>query len=487
MTDSAWRTVGVSGLVLMLASACGGASLRGSTPARAQPFTGAARFVPSAATLEHLAEVAVGLDARAAAEATGRLRSHGQPGLDALLAVAKSRGVLAALGGGARPAHLSEADVERFRTAIDRTARQRDGYSSRLFWHTDLDNALVEAKALGRPVLSLRLLGNLDEELSCANSRFFRVALYANAELSGYLRDHYVLHWQSVRPAPKITIDFGDGRKLERTITGNSIHYVLAPDGQVVDALPGLYGPLAFRSVLGRAEATVQQALRLPGDQQAGYVAWYQQTEAGELLSTWSSDLARLGIPAKLTMARAPFGNLPSAADAAPRAMSKAIPEIPMVVQVLPSSRTLLAKTSDTIWQKLGALHAEQARLDAASRALILRKTAVDLQARSATPRPLGQKALERLVQRFETSIAEDTVRNEFEFRAMILGWLSERPPSGDRHDALDALNRRVYTELFLTPDQDRWLGLVEPDVFTGIANQGLISDAGKLTAQRPR
>ena len=46
----------------------------------------------------------------------------------------------------------------------------------------------------------LRLLGRLDDELSCANSRFFRTALDANAEVSAYLREHYVLtlqHWIS--------------------------------------------------------------------------------------------------------------------------------------------------------------------------------------------------------------------------------------------------------------------------------------------------
>jgi hypothetical protein len=146
-----------------------------------------------------------------------------------------------------------------------------------------------------------------------------------------------------------------------------------------------------------------------------------------------------------------------------------------------------LAKTTDTTWQKLGALHAEQAKLDASSRALIRRKTAIDLEAKSAAPKRLQAAAFERLIRRFEASIAQDTVRNEFEFRATILSWLSERPPSADRRVALEALNKRVYAELFLTPDQDRWLGLVEPDVFTGIANQGLISDAGKLTAQRSR
>jgi hypothetical protein len=53
---------------------------------------------------------------------------------------------------------------------------------------------------------------------------------------------------------PLITIDFGDGRKLERTVTGNSIHYILNSDGQILDALPGVYGPQAFARSLASAE-----------------------------------------------------------------------------------------------------------------------------------------------------------------------------------------------------------------------------------------
>jgi hypothetical protein len=139
-------------------------------------------------------------------------------------------------------------------TAIDAVAKQKDASASQLYWYTDFEKAKAAARATGKPILSLRLLGNLDEEFSCANSRFFRTVLYANADVSRALRDRFVLHWKSVRPVPKITIDFGDGRTLERTITGNSIHYVLDADGRVIDALPGLYGPKAFLKVLAAAE-----------------------------------------------------------------------------------------------------------------------------------------------------------------------------------------------------------------------------------------
>jgi hypothetical protein len=123
---------------------------------------------------------------------------------------------------------------------IDQVGMQRHCSRSGLYWYTDLEQAKAAARTSGKPILSLRMLGNLNEDFSCANSRFFRTTLYANGEISQALRDNYVLHWKSVRPVPRVTIDFGDGRKLERTLTGNSIHYILTPDGEVVDALPGL-------------------------------------------------------------------------------------------------------------------------------------------------------------------------------------------------------------------------------------------------------
>jgi hypothetical protein len=146
------------------------------------------------------------------------------------------------------PSRLTQLSqqIGRLDDTIDQVGMQRYCSRSQLFWYTDFDQAKKAASSSGKPILTLRLLGKLNEDFSCANSRFFRTTLYANEEISGFLREHFILHWQSVRPVPKVTIDFGDGRKLERTLTGNSIHYILTPNGEVVDALPGLYGPKAF-------------------------------------------------------------------------------------------------------------------------------------------------------------------------------------------------------------------------------------------------
>jgi hypothetical protein len=138
---------------------------------------------------------------------------------------------------------------------LDRLCAQKDAHTSMLFWFTDLAAATAEARRTNRPILSLRLLGRLDEDLSCANSRFFRKLLYPSPQINQLLRDHFVLHWQSVRPVPKVTIDFGDGRRVHKTLTGNSVHVVLDPRGRPVDALPGLFAPGVFHGLLVKAHS----------------------------------------------------------------------------------------------------------------------------------------------------------------------------------------------------------------------------------------
>jgi hypothetical protein len=136
---------------------------------------------------------------------------------------------------------------------LDAICAQKDAHTSRLYWFTELPAAMAEARSTKRPILSLRLLGRLDEELSCANSRFFRKLLYPDPQINQLLRRDFVLHWQSVRPVPRVTIDFGDGRRIERTLTGNSVHVVLDDHGRPVDALPGLFSREVFLDQLVQA------------------------------------------------------------------------------------------------------------------------------------------------------------------------------------------------------------------------------------------
>src|SRR5437868_463471 len=149
--------------------------------------------------------------------AIGELRSGGKATFEMLLNIYDEQ---QRVSGGA----VNNAASTKMDDVIDQVGGQKYCTFSRLYWHTEFESAQAEASKSGKPILSLRMLGKLTEDLSCANSRFFRTMLYANAEISEYLRNHFVLHWESVRPVPKVTIDFGGGRKLERTLGGNSVH-----------------------------------------------------------------------------------------------------------------------------------------------------------------------------------------------------------------------------------------------------------------------
>ena len=243
---------------------------------------------PSAA--EQFAAQAISDDVSVAVPAIRELRSIGPVGLDALFT-------------------KYAADIDRFTktgeadenwraiaAAIDAVAMQKDAYTSQLYWYTDIDEAKRVAKAKNKPILTLRLLGNLNEEFSCANSRLFRSILYPNAEVSKYLRDNYILHWKSVRPAPRITIDFGDGRKIERTITGNSIHYILDPNGNVIDAIPGLYSPSAFLKYLNQANNTNRMVQQLPVKEQNRALLKYRKDSFDAIIKERNKAIQATGV-----------------------------------------------------------------------------------------------------------------------------------------------------------------------------------------------
>ena len=227
---------------------------------------------------------------------------------------------------------IDEPSLRTLREEIDRVAGQKDAHLSGLYWHADLEEALSKARSKNLPVLSLRLLGRLDEELSCANSRFFRAILYSDPAISALLREHFVLHWESLRPVPVLTVDFGDGRTLRRTVTGNSIHYVLAPDGQVIDALPGLIAPRVFEREL----AELSQASSIGFD--AATLRKHQWRTIERLTSQAFSD-ADVALPKaaheRLMSRVVPVQNpRPRAIDAARRAPSKLTIEAPLLRQL---------------------------------------------------------------------------------------------------------------------------------------------------------
>ncbi len=395
-----------------------------------------------------------------------RLRSQGYAGIDRFLKT-----------NGTEMARLrTQTDNPRWQelsNSLDKICKQRDCEASRLYWHTDFDAAKQAAASSGKPILSLRLLGNLDEELSCANSRFFRITLYSNPEIAKLLRDKYILHWQSVRPVPKITIDFGDGRKVQQTITGNSIHYILDKTGQPIDALPGLYAPQAFQRHLTQGAEFVAKYHQLPAQDRRTALDTYHQTQLTKLQANWQQDLDKLGVNIALPKSIVSLSNPPTADEAGTMAMTKMAVESPILQRSRAFYRRsdLLKKaTDDSLWSKLGELHQQDAILAENSRQLIRRKQPqlASLQARDKSD---NNDPIPELVTKFQKLIAIDSIRNEYLLHSQLHQWLM-----GDRFStSVDSLNARVYEQLFLTPQSDRWLGLMPGDGYTGIDRDGII------------
>jgi hypothetical protein len=358
----------------------------------------------------------------------------------------------------ANPTAAPDAQWQRISDALDAVAQQKNSYITGLYWYTDLESAKKASAASGKPILSLRLLGKLTDEFSCANSRFFRTVLYPNAEVNAALRDRFVLHWQTVRPVPTITIDFGDGRKLERTLTGNSIHYILDSQGRMIDALPGLYGPKAFLRGLASAEIFFKSLAGKNQEQRNLMLPFYYSQQHNKIAAAWTVDTQKIGGKAPQGF-RIIEGNNGAALLISPLAMTKAITEVNILRAMTMANEELGKITDEAAWKKIAQLHSSDAVLDDRSISLI----------KHQNPN-LSEPELAQLVQKFQDLIALDTVRNEYLMHAKLYTWIVKDPIRDD----VEKLNEQIYAKLFLTPNSDPWLGLFSADVYTALDNGGV-------------
>jgi hypothetical protein len=415
---------------------------------------------------ESLALKAVSEHSAESAPAIAKLRELGPAGLNTLFQT-YAREIDEQV---ANPLLVPTPEWQRLSAALDAVSQQKDSYLSGLYWYTDFAQAKAAARAAGKPILSLRLLGKLNEEYSCANSRFFRTILYSNAEVSKLLREKFILYWESERPAPRVTIDFGDGRKLERTLTGNSIHYVLDSNGQVIDALPGLYGPAAFMRSLNEMEAVSKYWGQKPDGLGTRPPYWaYQPDRLRRITVEWLRDTERIGSKAPLgfTVYRDEQGTA-TAMEVANRAITKMVTEATILQGLSAGPEALGKMTYDGAWNKIAQLHLADAQLDAHSIGLIRRQTQRGLLAYNSKLNP--DTTLKALIEKLQTNIALDTVRNEYLLHTKLYLWLIADHQSSE----LSALNKRVYAELFLTPASDPWLGLYSPEVYTALEGGGI-------------
>ncbi len=70
--------------------------------------------------------------------------------------------------------------------------------------------------------------------------------MFSNEKIARYIDEHFEPSWQSVRPVPTVTVDFGNGVVVTRTLHGNVATYLCSSDGKVLDILPGVYEPETY-------------------------------------------------------------------------------------------------------------------------------------------------------------------------------------------------------------------------------------------------
>lgn len=377
------------------------------------------------------------------AKALADLRGLGPEGLDVLI---KIREELSSVP----PFPSDEPRAKAWDGLIDKVARQQHASATGLYWYTDLDAAKARAAAEHKPILSLRLLGSLDDALSCANSRFFRTLLYPDIAVKARLHEGYVLHWESVRDAPKITIDFGGGKVLTRTVTGNSMHYVLDANGRVIDALPGVYGPAAFAVWLDDAGAVARKVERLDDDaflaaRKAAHVGWRAATVARvhEALKT-------IGL------------------DVSDDTRAMAIAAQPDVMERVANRRGNLLRVDLRTQQWLGSLYVGGTSNPAGEGAVVADGPNGFPTAERAAPLAVSKMAVERpmlpWLKNLRGKVALDETQNDFVLHGQIADLIIDSTGKSPNDFTSD-----IYAAVFLTPLDDPFMGLAPPDVFSAI------------------
>ncbi|MBX3412857.1 MAG: thioredoxin family protein [Pirellulales bacterium] len=433
MNLMSWAVVGVVASVIAVGSAARGVEI--------SPAESAARRT----LLARLADMAIVEDDVVADAAIAELRAAGPAGLAALLAllpaIEQENAALETLASTVVP-------EPRLRRAIDAVAAQRDAYASRLYWYTDIGTASSVAAETNRPILVLHLLGQLSEDLSCANSRFFRQVLYSDPRISRLLCEKFVLFWYTTRPAPKLTIDFGDGRQLVRTITGNSLHYVLDSQGRLIDTLPGMYEPVRFLESLERAAELARRSVDLEAGTRHEALAEYHRLEIDRLTEELAEAIARLEGEEAKTAGHVLLARTVSTADEA--------------VQ------------DSTWWEQLAAADPTVVELHPASEQFLRRQLLqAGLANRLAMTKAITESPLLRAIAGFTRTLHADTLRNELVMHRMLHDWLLASAPAN--FSELVNFNERVYSELFLAPLSDPWAGLHDPAAYTALEENGMV------------
>jgi hypothetical protein len=115
--------------------------------------------------------------------------------------------------------------------------------------------------------------------------------LFSNSVVAGYMNEHFEPTWKSLRPVPKVKIDFGNGNVIDRTLNGNVATFVCTADGTVVDVLAGTYTPDNYLRRLRIAERMVEMLPTNPTERRTFLTNYHKRETERTLSGIYASDL----------------------------------------------------------------------------------------------------------------------------------------------------------------------------------------------------
>lgn len=311
--------------------------------------------------------------------------------------------------------------------------------------------------------------------------------MLSDPETAKLLNAEFVPCWDTVRPVPQVTIDFGNGRILKRTLAGNTVISVCGSDGRVLDAYPGVYTPIAFRGQVSETLGLFQKlatASPAPAEQANVLAAWHRErflagVQAEGRRTTLSKAfvesplLDALGLPPIKAMAfgqpappvenpAEPMAETPVAAPRVLTTTSKAVVQSailkgldrPALAQPVPAVAAPVAQppaTVDPLVDPKAAFRLFSARIEDVSK----RAASVRQLRRAASSQPLPEKTPEQIGRE---AVEADSTINIRTIRPAVHLWFMANGAPMDARMVRDAM----YRDLLHVPIDDPYLGLTD-------------------------
>ncbi len=106
---------------------------------------------------------------------------------------------------------------------------------------------------------------------------------FSHPDFARFVAEHFEPTWESVRDVPQVTIDFGGGNVVRRTLHGNIATYICLADGTVVDVIAGVYDRRAYRGRLQVAAGFATEIAALPRGYRVAEIRRYHASQLARL------------------------------------------------------------------------------------------------------------------------------------------------------------------------------------------------------------